>query len=110
MKKNPYEIIERVCRDYNLSRTKLAAELKVTRQTIHRWETLKELPERAEDLISYWERHRPLKAFRAAIDAMPPSHQFELVIALTHFVHRLVPHAKTLSSKELAAAIDNLAK
>ena len=102
------QIIKTICNAHGLTRAQLAGQLRVSRQTLHRWERADTLPAYAHEEIARWQDNQPLAAVAAALDTLPPSYHSPVLVALARFIVRLAPHARTVSALELSAAIDKI--
>jgi len=102
------ELINTLCNAHGLTRAQLAGQLKITRQTLHRWERADTLPAYAAQAINDWQDNQPLAAVAAALSVLPPSYHSPILRALARFIVRLAPHARTFSALELSAAIDKI--
>lgn len=101
-------IISTLCNSHGLTRAQLAGHLRVTRQTLHRWERAATLPAYAHEEIARWQQDQPITALREALDTLPGAHRAPLTRALAHFVLRLAKHTETTSPIALANAIDQI--
>ena len=102
------QIIKTLCNAHGLTRAQLAEQLRVSRQTLHRWERADTLPAYAHEEIARWQSERPITALREALDTLPGAHRAPLTRALAGFVLRLAKHTETTSPIALSHAIDQI--
>ena len=101
-------LITALCNAHGLTRAQLAGQLRVSRQTLHRWERAPSLPTYAHEEIARWQSDQPITALREALDTLPGAHRAPLTRALAHFVLRLAKHTETTSPIALSNAIDQI--
>jgi len=101
-------VISTLCNAHGLTRAQLAGQLRITRQTLHRWERAATLPAYAHEEIARWQQDQPINEVREALGNLPAHYQAPLARALARFITRLGAHTGTASPLALSDAIDKI--